>query len=250
MKFTSAALLAIAGFAVADSTQTAKDISDQAKKIQSAIEGLDSAVKAYTGGEISKISSASNTVGEATKTAQGALGPAAPLTLTDALGIQNIFTALQTTIETTMTDLVAIKSKVVAANQGCEVQKQLDAQQSNSNALAKLITSKVPVDVKAVAESLAGNVGESIVKAKTAYADACTGGGSVPGPAGGAHGAGSDHGTMSPAAGASGAPKGSKTSVSTTSTAPKPAVYTGAASSLNVPVLGALAMGAAAAFAL
>jgi len=252
MKFTAAVLLAIAGYAVADSTQTAKDISDQAKKIQSAIEGLDSAVKSYSGGDAAKLTAASNSVGEATKTAQGALGGSAPLTLTDALGIQAVFNGLQGTLDTTMTDLIAIKQKIVASNQGCEVQKQLDAQQSNANSLAKLITSKVPTEVKTVAETLAGNVGESIVKAKTAYADACTSGssGSAP-PAGGASHSGSGH-DMSSGAGAgsgsssssSGSTKGSKTAVTTTSTAAKPAVYTGAASSLNAPVLGAIALGA------
>jgi len=243
MKFTSAVILAIAGYAVADSTQTAKDISDQAKKIQSAIEGLDSAVKAYSGGDASKLTAASNGVGEATKTAQGALGGAAPLTLTDALGIQAVFNSLQGTIETTMNDLITIKQKIVSANQGCEIQKQLESQQGNANSLAKLITSKVPTEVKVVAETLAGNVGESIVKAKAAYADACTGGSSAP-SSGGSHAgmdmSGSSGGSASP----TGSTKGSKTSVSTTSTAAKPAVYTGAASSLNAPVLGAIAIGA------
>jgi len=244
MKFTSAVILAIAGYAVADSTQTAKDISDQAKKIQSAIEGLDSAVKAYSGGDASKLSAASNGVGEATKTAQGALSAAAPLTLTDALGIQAVFNSLQGTIDTTMNDLISIKQKIVSAGQGCEIQKQIESQQGNANSLAKLITSKVPTEVKTVAETLAGNVGESIVKAKSAYADACTGGSSSSSSAGGSH-AGMDmsgSGSASPSSGSS--PKGSKTSVSTTSTAAKPAVYTGAASSVKAPVLGAIAIGA------
>jgi len=245
MKFTSAVILAIAGYAVADSTQTAKDISDQAKKIQSAIEGLDSAVKGYSGGDASKLSAASNGVGEATKTAQGALSAAAPLTLTDALGIQAVFNSLQGTIDTTMNDLISIKQKIVSAGQGCEIQKQIESQQGNANSLAKLITSKVPTEVKTVAETLAGNVGESIVKAKSAYADACTGGSSSSSSAGGSHAgmdmSGSGAGSASPS---SGSTKGSKTSVSTTSTAAKPAVYTGAASSVKAPVLGAIAIGA------
>jgi len=264
MKFTTPILLALAGFVVADSSQTAKEIADQAKKIQSAIESLDKEVKAYSG-DSSKMTSASNAIGSATKEAQSSIQGASPLTLTDALGIQAVFNTLQNTIDTTMTDLISIKSKIIAAGQGCEVTKQLNDQQGNANSLAKLIVSKVPTEVKVVAETLAGNVGEAIVKAKTAYADACSGGsggGSAGGsssssggmaghdmssPSGSGSGAGSSSsgsGASSGSSASSGA-KGSKTSGSTTSTAPKPAVYTGAASSLNAPVLGALAMGAA-----
>jgi len=254
MKFSVAFACALVGLVAADSSQTAQQISDAAKKIAAAIDNFDQKVKGFSG-DVAGLTAASEGISKATSDAQSSLGSAAPLTLTDALGIQPLFQSLQTTIDGAMADLTSQKQKLVDAKAGCDVQKQLDSQEKNAQSLATLITGKVPTEVKTVAETLAGNVGASITKAKQTFSDACSAGGSsggsssggsTPPPAGGHSG----HGGSTPASGSSGSSSGSKTSGGSTTSAPagKPAVYTGAGTQ-NTPALAAAAL-AIAAFAL
>jgi len=258
MKYSYAAL-ALATTILADSTQTAQQINALGKQITDAVGGFDQAVKGYSGGDIGKLTSASKAIADATSSAQGSLSGASPLTLTDALGIQPLFQSLQTAIDGTMSDLLAIKDKIAASKQGCEVQKQLGDQEKNAQALASLIASKVPTEVKTVAETIGGKVGSSITETKAKFADACSAGGDSSSPSSGSHSAAGGHSASgsAPPSGASGASSSSSGSssgtssggkTSTTSSAPKPAVYTGAGAH-NAPAVGLVAL-AIAAFAL
>jgi len=279
MKFTAAVSIALAGSVCATSSDTARDISSAVQSIAGAVQKFGEAVKAYSGGSADALVSASKDIASATSAANSKIGSDDPMTLTDALGIQPIVTDLETKIKSAMDSLVSAKTSIVSASQGCKIQQELNNQGTGASSLQKTITGKVPSDVAPIAAQLSGGISESINKAVTAYQDACTAGaggssgGSSGGSAGGAaggsggHSGGSGHsdsgsgsgsssgsgsgsgsGTRSGSGSGSGSgssgSRGSRTSWSTTSTGPKPVVYTGAASSFQAPI--AIALGAVA----
>jgi len=275
MKFTAAVSIALAGSVCATSSDTARDISSAVQSIAGAVQKFGEAVKAYSGGSADALVSASKDIASATSAANSKIGSDDPMTLTDALGIQPIVTDLETKIKSAMDSLVSAKTSIVSASQGCKIQQELNNQGTGASSLQKTITGKVPSDVAPIAAQLSGGISESINKAVTAYQDACTAGaggssgGSSGGSAGGASGGSATHGTSGHSDSGSGSgsssgsgsgsgsgtrsgsgsgsgsgSRGSRTSWSTTSTGPKPVVYTGAASSFQAPI--AIALGAVA----
>lgn len=272
MKFTAAVSIALAGSVCATSSDTARDISSAVQSIAGAVQKFGEAVKGYSSGSADALVSASKEIASATSAANAKIGADDPLTLTDALGIQPVVTDLEGKIKAAMDSLVSAKSSLVASQQGCKVQAELANQGTGAASLQKTITGKVPSDVAPIAAQLSSGISDSISKAVTAYQDACSSGagasssGSSSGASNGAAGAappsgghsssghsGSGSGSMaggsgsgsSSHSGSSGSGShGSRTSWSTTASGPKPAVYTGAASSLHAPI--AIALGAVA----
>lgn len=275
MKFTAAVSIALAGSVCATSSDTARDISSAVQSIAGAVQKFGEAVKAYSGGSADALVSASKDIASATSAANSKIGSDDPMTLTDALGIQPIVTDLEAKIKSAMDSLVSAKSSIVSASQGCKIQQELNNQGTGASSLQKTITGKVPSDVAPIAAQLSSGISDSISKAVTAYQDACAAGaggsgGSSSGSAGGAGGAGGANGASGGSGGHSGGSghsdsgsgsgtrsgsgsgsgsgssgsRGSRTSWSTTSTGPKPVVYTGAASSFQAPI--AIALGAVA----
>lgn len=251
MKATVASLLALAGSAMA--AGAADTVNQVLTQIASDLKDFDSAIKAYSG-DTSAILAASKKIGTTTTSGAQQISAGSDLSLSDAVGITSNVQSLQSTLDTALSDLKAIGDKLASAGQCGTILEQLSAQAKSAQALQDAITSKAPTETKAVAQQLGGAIGASIQDTNSYFQKTCanapsggssggaSSGGSMPDMAGhGGHG-GSSGGSStggSPASGGS----GSKTNkASKTSTVPKPATYTGAASVLTAPFMGALAL--------
>jgi len=228
-------------------------ILDVVNSINTATSGLDTAVKGYSGGDSSAIQSASKSLIDIVTAGIDKVKGSSQLVLNDALQLTPVVQGLSATVSTTIDDLIAKKSQIVAAGQGAATGSQLKAQLSGANDLAAAISSKVPSDVAPIASQLSSAISEAIQKGVTAYGDAGgapSSGGSGPPPAAGspsspgsptsapASGGATSKGAPSSAASSGGStPVTARTSAAATTS--KPAVSTGAASNINVPFFGA-----------
>jgi len=267
MKYT-AAVLAFAGSALAAGGADA--VNSVLTQIASDLKDFDSTIKAYTGGSTDSLTAASKKIEQTTTSGAATIASGAELSLTDAVGITSNVQSLQTTLDSTLSDLKSIGEKLASNGQCSTILEQLASQGKSAQALQDAITSKAPAETKAVAQQLGGAIGASIAETNSYFTKACAGapsagasssgsssassgsssgssGSSGPAPAAGGHGGMSGHGDMSGssssggASGASGA--GSKTNkAAKTTSGPKPATYTGAASTLTAPFLGAIAL--------
>jgi len=270
MKATVASLLALAGSAMA--AGGADTVNAVLSQIASDIKDFDSTIKAFSG-DSSAMVAASKKIEQTTSSGAQQIASGADLSLTDAVGITSNVQSLQTTLDTTISDLKSIGDKLAAAGQCSTILEQLGSQAKSAQALQDAITSKAPQETKAVAQQLGGAIGASIKETNSYFQKTCagapsggpSGGSSAGGPSGGSSGGMADHGSGGSgghggsSSGGAGAPSGGSSSggaggsssggsgsktnkASKTSTVPKPATYTGAASVLTAPFMGALAL--------
>jgi Hydrophobic surface binding protein A len=235
---------------------------DVISSIDTATAALDTAVKGYSGGDSAAIQSASKSLIDTVTAGIGKVKGAQMLVLNDALQLTAPTQGLSKTVTTAIDDLIAKKSQLVSSGQGASTAAQLNAQLTGANDLSAAISSKVPPDVAPIASQLSSSISEAIQKGVSAYADAggppSSGTSGTSGTSGGgadkpsapssspsapaAGGSGSKPASSSAAAAPSGtsASGGTRTNSTASATTSKPAaVSTGAASSINVPFLGA-----------
>lgn len=263
MKFSSAlALLAATGAASASILERqVTTIVGVVNGINSVVGDLDTTVKGFSGDPKALLAAsqkAQDTVTKGVETVNGA----SSITLADSVQIQGQVQNLQSTLESVVSDLISKKDALVTAGQGQTVYKSLQDQLTGAKALQAAISSKVPPEVQTLAQTLSQGINVALEKGIAAFKDAPGGssdasassgssapssgssssGSSAPAAgagasAGGASSSGaSSHGSSSSGAssgsssGASGAGAASGTKPAVvTSTAPKPATYTGAA---------------------
>jgi len=271
MKY-SAAVLAFAGSALAAGGADA--VNQVLSQIASDLKEFDTVIKGYTGGSTDQLTAASKKIEQATTGGASTISSGAELSLTDAVGITSNVQSLQTTLDSTLSDLKSIGEKLASGGHCSTILDQLNSQGKGAQALQDAITSKAPAETKAVAQQLGGAIGASIAETQSYFTKACagapsggasSGGSSAPSggaassgsssPSGGAASSGSSapsgghgaaaggHGEMGTSTSGGAAAAGSKTNkASKTTGGAKPAQYTGAASTLTVPFLGALAL--------
>jgi len=245
MKVTAVSLALVGSVLAAGGADTVNQVLTQ---IANDLKDFDSAIKAYNG-DASPLVAASKKIESTTTTGAGQISSGADLSLTDAVGITSNVQSLQTTIDGTLNSLKGIGEKLAAAGQCSTILDSLNSQAKSAQALQDAITSKAPPETKAVATQLGGAIGGSIQDTNAYFTKTCAGA-----PSGGASGGMADHAGMggsghgssssgSPSPASGGSSSGSKTGkASKTSSVPKPATYTGAASALSAPLLGAFAL--------
>lgn len=254
MKVTAAFSLALAGSAMA--AGAADTVNQVLTQIASDIKDFDAAIKAYSG-DATQMIAASDKIQQTTTSGAQKIASGSELSLTDAVGITSNVQSLQTTLDSTLSDLKSIGEKLAANGQCSKILEQLGSQGKAAQGLQDAITGKAPAETKAVASQLGGAIGASIEDTNSYFKKTCanapSGGSSSSSPKSAGdmsgHGA-SGHGDMSGGAssgsstgGSSSGSSGSKTNkASKTSSVPKPATYTGAANVLTAPFVGALAL--------
>lgn len=207
MKFASFSLLALglSSSVLASPTRTAReatvverdlatmtsvisDISDQ-------VGNLHDAINSWSGGDIDPVQSASDklisTIKEGTETAKGS----DKLSDSEAFSLTKPVQDLVDKVQSTISDLVDKKSKVVDAGAGGIVLSTLKEQKAAAEGLADAITSKVPESFKSLANKLASQISGAIQKGIDAYkgtggsgGSTTTGGSSTPTETGGSGG--------------------------------------------------------------
>lgn len=237
MKFAS--VLAFTGLA---SAQVATLIAT-VNGVNQATADLDTSVKSFNGAsDVKALQSASDKLASAVTAGVSTVNGANQITLTDAVQIQGQVQNLQTAVESVVNNLISKKQSLYAANAGAQVESNLQDQLKGAQALSSAISSKVPTEVAGLAQTLSAGIATALQKGVDAFKDAPAGGASAPaadkasGSTGGAKVASSPS-DAAPSASSAAAPKPAKTGsshVASTSSGPKPALYTGAASSRNV----------------
>jgi len=241
MKFASA--LAFAGLA---SAQVATLIAT-VNGVNQATADLNTAVKSFSGAsDVKALQAASDKLGSAVTAGVSTVNGASTITLTDAVQIQGQVQNLQTAVESVVNDLISKKQSLYSAGAGAQVESNLQDQLKGAQALSSAISSKVPPEVAGLAQTLSAGIATALQKGVDAFKDAPAGGASAGGssaPAADKASGSSSHAVSSPVAASSAAvssaaaPKPAKTGASyhaSTSSGPKPALYTGAASARNV----------------
>ncbi|KAF7585179.1 hypothetical protein BBP40_011891 [Aspergillus hancockii] len=173
MKFSAIFLtLGLASTALATPlVERASSPTDIIADIQSKTEALDSAIKAYSGGDPAKVESASadliSTITKGTDSIKS--GP--DLTSTDALSLTQPVQDLTKKVETAINDIIAKKDEFVKAGAGGKVKESLNQQKSAADGLASAITSKVPEGLQDIAKQLSAGISKAIQKGVDEYKD-------------------------------------------------------------------------------
>jgi Hydrophobic surface binding protein A len=266
MKFTTAAAaLALSGSAMA--AGGADTVNAVLATIADDLKKFDTAINGWKGGDIGTLDSASKQIQGDIDAGVQKINSGDSLTLVDAAGITSNVQGLQTQLDATLGSLKSIGDKLASGGQCSNIQGQLKTQSVSAQGLQDAITGKAPPEAKQIAQQLGGKIGESLAQTQAYFDKTCAGapsagasssssGGASSGaaPAGGSSSGSSSSG----AAPAGGAASGSGSSSSspkpaqsgghghakpaTTSGVPKPATYTGAGSTVQVPFAVALAL--------
>jgi len=236
MKFLS--VLALTGLAAAEASIYERQVQalvGVVNQVNQATGDLSTAVKSFNGAsDVQKLQSASQKVGSAVSSGVQTVNGASTISLTDAVQIQGQVQNLQQSVEGVVSDLISKKQQIYSAGAGQQVESNLQDQLKGAQALSAAIASKVPPEVQGLAQTLSAGIASALQKGVDAFKDAPAGS-----PSGGS-GAGSSAPLSNVAsAGSSASVKpasASKTALANpvaTSSRPKPATYTGAASPRN-----------------
>jgi len=223
---------------------------------------LDTTIKAFTS-DPKALLAATQKVQDAVAQGVTTVNGASTITLTDSVQIQGQVQNLQSTIESVVSDLISKKDALVTAGQGQIVYKSLEDQLTGAKALQVAIASKVPPEVQTLAQTLSQGINTALEKGVTAFKDtpgASSGSGassSGSAPSSGSSSGSSSSGSSSGSSGSSSSgtattsdakpkPAAAGGASYATSSAPKPATYTGAAAPRAVTgfVAAAVALGA------
>ncbi|KAI9044491.1 cell wall mannoprotein 1 family protein [Aspergillus affinis] len=175
MKFSALFTLGLATTALATPTIVQRDatavkgvISDISDKVDS----LSSAIDGYSGGDPSKVESASadliSTIKKGVSTVEGG----DKLTSTDALALTSPVQDLTDKVDSTVDKIIDKKSKFESAGAATKVKESLNAQYDAADGLAKAISDKVPEALSDVAKELSAGITKAIQKGVDAYKDA------------------------------------------------------------------------------
>lgn len=246
MKVSAALSAALAGSAMA--AGAADTVNQVLNDINTALKSFDSAVKGYSGGSADSVFTAAGKIQQVTTGGAQKIASGSDLTLNDAVSITTNVQGLQTTLDSALSDLEGIASKLASSGQCSTMQSSLKEQATAAKALQDAITQKAPTETKSIAQQLGGKIGASISNTQSKFASACAGA-----PSGGSSSSGSSSSSSSSSSSgsaghAAGGHSGSSTGSSkgsASSTVPKPAQFTGSATSLNA--CRALGLGVAAA---
>jgi exonuclease VII small subunit len=166
-------LFALVGLAAAEASiyeRQVMTIVNVVNQISTDTQALDTTVKSFNGAaDVQKLQAASDKVSQTvTSSVQTVMG-ASSISLTDALTIQGQVQNMQSTIETTVNDLISKKSAIVSAGAGAQVSASLNQQLQGAQQLITAISSKVPPEVASLAQQLSTGVTGALQKGVDAF---------------------------------------------------------------------------------
>lgn len=181
MKFTTTSAIAL-GLSV-QALATPTNVDRRGSKVQrdlaaftSVIAAIDSAVntfasdaKSYSGGDPTTLLSDSESIISVTNSGVSTLEGEADLDTTDAVDLATDVTGLSSDIQTAINNLIADKTTIVAAGYGGTVEDGLQQQLTAAEALASVISAKVPTALAGTADTLASGITDAIESGISAY---------------------------------------------------------------------------------
>jgi hypothetical protein len=172
MLFKSIVSLALLGaaFAAPVEKRQVATIQTAVTNVGTSLTALDTAIKAVNGpADTAKVLAASQGVQNALMTGATMVNAGQPISLQDALGLQQTTSGLTTQVTTTITDLMGKKAIIQQAGQTQTTLQSLQAQKTAADAFAKAVTSKVPAGVQNIAANQSGMVSAALDKGIAAF---------------------------------------------------------------------------------
>lgn len=156
MQFKSIIALALFGSAIASPVmkRDLASINGAIGDIQKSVQALDNDIKGVQGtpDDAAKLLTSSDNAVKTLQTATETVKKSEPLALNDAIGLQQTGNMLTTTVQTTITDLIAKKAQIQMIQGGpAQVVKTLNDAKTQGSQFADAVVSKVP----AVAQDIA-----------------------------------------------------------------------------------------------
>ncbi|KAE8141906.1 hydrophobic surface binding protein A-domain-containing protein [Aspergillus pseudotamarii] len=141
------------------------------------VDALDSAIQAYTGGDVAKVQQASDSLVDAINAGTTKVSGSSNLSGGDALGLPGPVNNLKQKITTAVTHLSGKKSQIVQAGKGGQTYNDLIQQKTAAKKLSDTIVSKVPENLQNLASGIAGGISDAIEKGVQDFQDQATKGG-------------------------------------------------------------------------
>ncbi|KAE8337414.1 hypothetical protein BDV24DRAFT_167274 [Aspergillus arachidicola] len=135
------------------------------------VDALDSAIQAYTGGDVSKVQQASDSLVDAINAGTTKVSGTSNLSGGDALGLPGPVNDLKQKITTAVTHLSGKKSQIVQAGKGGQTYNDLIQQKTAAKKLSDAIVSKVPQNLQNLASGIAGGISDAIEKGVQDFQD-------------------------------------------------------------------------------
>lgn len=141
-------------------------------KVDTGINNLDTAVKAYTGGSGTNIISVANTLISTINAGKTTVDGQPQLSLADSLALQGPVKTITNSATTLVDDLTAKRSLIIS-NKLCATTRGLVTKiDSSANALIDSVVSKVPAAAQGIAEGLVADLKAVLAKAKANFSTA------------------------------------------------------------------------------
>jgi len=161
------ALLALVGSAAAAPALQARQanaITGALGNINTALQGLDTSVKAFNGdaAQLGDIQTKSTAVQKAITDGTASVQASQPITIADALQVQKSSTTLVTTIKSTVTDLTGKKAMLDQIQASPIVLMGLQMQKQAAMGLQTAVVAKVPAGLQNTAQSVSGQISAAL----------------------------------------------------------------------------------------
>ena len=176
MKFAAFSILTLGltSGALAQPTRVERDlptVTGVLSGIGPKVEALDSAVQAYSGGDVAKVQQASDNLVDAINAGTTKVKGTSDLSTSDALGLPGPVNELKEKISTVITHLSSKKQQLVKAGKGGQTYSDLTEQKTAAKKLSDTIVSKVPDSLQDLAGSIASGISEAIQKGVKDFQD-------------------------------------------------------------------------------
>jgi exonuclease VII small subunit len=148
---------------------------------------LNTAVRNFNGpNDIQTLQQASNRVAQTVSQGAQAVQQASSISLNDAVQLQPQVSTLQSTLESTVQNLVAKKQIIVQSGAGPTVAAGLNQQLQGAQQLSTAIVSKVPQGAQQLAQQLSVSINNALQQGVQQFSDQQLGGGQLLQPSNGA----------------------------------------------------------------
>lgn len=159
-----------ATFAAPVTKRDLQTIQTSIQAVGTALTALDTSIKAIQGpGDAMKVLGMSQMVNQALTDATTKIAATQPISLTDALTLQQTAQTLTNQAGTTVTDLIAKKDIIVKAGASAATLQNLMQQKTASDALAKAVVAQVPANVQSIAQQQTAMISTSLDKGIAAF---------------------------------------------------------------------------------
>jgi hypothetical protein len=176
-------ILALAGLATANEAlsiyqRQVQTINQVLMRINTDTQSLNTAVQRFLGpNDIPALQQASNQVAQSVTQGAQQISQASTISLTDAVQLQNQVTGLQSTLTSTVNNLMAKQNVIVQAGAGPVIAQSLNQQLQGVQQLSMALVAKLPQQAQGIAQQASVGITNSLQMGVDMFAGQATGNG-------------------------------------------------------------------------